>query len=218
MELKCPTCCSSDVQSGPRKSPGARMCGSCGAAFRLEDALLTVAEAITGSTQRDPRPSPLFGLDRERAEDELGYPDGAIKPTSPFSDADELNSLFESALGAELITCDFESAYISIYPMSLALPDPLPAVEIGGGTVLLGSALNLTQFESEDPIAYTLRILSETVSKANELSARFGLAERRLDRIAEWMNRVDRFDNVYFVEFVVGELQASGRQIRERNE
>jgi len=32
------------------------------------------------------------------------------------------------------------------------------------------------------------------------------------------MNRVDRWDSVYFAEFVQGELRASGRHIRDRDE
>lgn len=148
----------------------------------------------------------------------LSDSEGAFNPITPFSDADELHGLFESALGAELITCEFESAYISIYPRSITNPQPLPAVEIGGGVVLIGAAMNLEQKDGEDPIDYTLRIVSETLDRVNELSARFGLAERRLDRIAEWMSRIERWDSVYFVEFVEEELRASGRQIRDRDE
>ncbi len=148
----------------------------------------------------------------------LNDPEGVINPITPFSDADELHGLFESALGAELITCEVESAYISIYPMSISNPQPLPAVEIGGGIVLIGAALNLEQGDGEDPIAYTLRIIAETLDKANELSARFGLAERRLDRIAQEMNRPGPWDDVEFIEFMVRELSLSGRPIRERNE
>jgi len=116
-------------------------------------------------------PHPLFGLDRDAAAVVLNDPEGAIRPITPFSDADELHGLFESALGAEIVTCEFESAYISVYPMSIANPQPLPAVEIGGGVVLIGSAVNLEQDRGEDPIAYTLRIMAETLSRANELAA-----------------------------------------------
>jgi hypothetical protein len=145
----------------------------------------------------------------------LNDPEGAIKPITPFSDADELNGLFEAALGAEVIPSEFESAYIAIYPMSITNPQPLPAVEIGGGVVLIGSAMNLKQDRGEDPISFTLRVMAETLGKANELSASFGQAERRLDRIAEERNRGGRWDSVEFIEFVEREMRLSGRPIRD---
>ncbi|MDX6601522.1 MAG: hypothetical protein QOF13_724 [Solirubrobacterales bacterium] len=74
---------------------------------------------------------------------------------------------------------------------------------------------NLEQDNGEDPIAYTLRIMAETTSNANELSADFGLAERRLDRLTEYMNGSGRWDSVDFCEFVGAELRASGREIRD---
>ena len=45
--------------------------------------------------------------------------------------------------------------------------------------------MSLEQDREEDPIVYTLRIMTETLGKANELAACFGQAERRLDRIAD---------------------------------
>jgi hypothetical protein len=145
----------------------------------------------------------------------LNNPEGAIRPITPFSDADELHGLFESALSAEIISCEFESAYISVYPMAIANSQPLPAVEIGGGVVLIGSAMSLKQDRGEDPISYTLRIIAETLGKANELSASFGQAERRLGRIAEERNRGGRWDSVEFLEFMERELRLSGRSIRD---
>lgn len=202
MELRCPDCCSPEVLPDPRKSPGARRCGNCNASFHRDSALVTVADAESGLPEEGPPPHPLFGLDWSAAAKALSDPEGVIKPITPFSEADELHGLFESALGVEIIICEFESAYISVYPMSIANPQPLPAVEIGGGVVLVGSAMNLEQDRGEDPIAYTLRIMAETLSRANELSASFGQAERRLDRIAEERNRGGRWDSVEFIEFV----------------
>ncbi len=170
MELRCPDCCSPEVVPDPRKSPGARRCGNCSASFNRDSALVTVADAES-DLGKGVLPHPLFGLDRDAAAVVLNDPEGAIRPITPFSDADELHGLFESALGAEIVTCEFESAYISVYPMSIANPQPLPAVEIGGGVVLIGSAVNLEQDRGEDPIAYTLRIMAETLSRANELAA-----------------------------------------------
>jgi hypothetical protein len=160
-------------------------------------------------------PHPLFDLDPDAAAVVLNDPEGVIKRITPFSDADELNGLFEAALGSEVITSEFESAYVSVYPMSIANPQPLPAVEIGGGVVLIGSAMDLEQDRGEDPIAYTLRIIAETLGRANELSASFGQAERRLDRIAEERDRGGRWDSVEFIEFVERELRLSGRSIRD---
>jgi hypothetical protein len=176
---------------------------------------VTVADAESGLPEEGPPPHPLFGLDRSAAAKALSDPEGVIKPITPFSEADELHGLFESALGAEIITCEFETAYIAIYPMSVAKPQPLPAVEIGGGVVLIGSTMNLEQDRGEDPIAYTLRILAETLGKTNELSACFGQAERRLDRIAEYLNADGKWDCVAFCEFVEGELRLSGRPVRD---
>jgi len=86
---------------------------------------------------------PFF--DKDVAAEALDDSEGVIKLVTLFSDADELYGLFEAALGAEIITCEFESAYSSVYPMSIANSQPLPAVEIGGGVVLIGSAMNLEQ-------------------------------------------------------------------------
>lgn len=183
-------------------------------AFNHDSALVTVADAES-DLGKGALPHPLFGLDRDAAAVVLNDPEGVVKPITPFSDADELHGLFESALGAEIITCEFESAYISIYPMSIANPQPLPAVEIGGGVVLIGAAMSLEQDQGEDPIAYTLRVIAETLGRANDLSASFDQAERRLDRIAEERNRGGRWDSVKFIEFVERELRLSGRPIRD---
>jgi hypothetical protein len=161
---------------------------------------------------------PVFGFERMRAEMALRDPEGIIKPIRPRSDADELSGLLESALGAEIITCGFESAYISVYPMSMANPEPLLAVELGGGVVLLGPAIYLEQSSSKEPVAYTLRFLKETLGTANNLSARFGQAERRLDRIAKELNRGEGWDTVEFISLVGRELIASGRPIQDRDE
>jgi hypothetical protein len=216
MELRCPDCCSPEVLPDQRNSPGARRCGNCNASFNRDSALVTVADAES-DLGKCALPHPLFGLDRDAAAMVLNDPEGKVKPITPFSDADELNGLFEAALGAEVITAEFESAYVAIYPMSLANPQPLSAVEIGGGVVLIGSAMNLEQDRGEDPIAYTLRIMADILGKANELSASFGQAERRLDRIAEERNRGGRWDSVEFIEFVEGELRLSGRPVRDGN-
>jgi hypothetical protein len=180
--------------------------------------LVAVLDAESGSAQVDPVPQPLFGFERARAEMELRNPEGVIKPIRPSSDADELNRLFESALGADIITCEFESTYISVYPMSMADPEPLLAVELGGGIVLLGSAIYLEQSSSKEPVAYTLLFLRETLHQANELSARFGQAERRLDRIAKELNRGEGWDTVEFISLVGRELTASGRPVHDRDE
>lgn len=78
--------------------------------------------------------------------------------------------------------------------------------------------MNLEQDREEDPIAYTLRTMVETLGKASELAVSFGQAERRLDRIAEERNRGGRWDSVEFIEFVERELRLSGRPIRDDDE
>ena len=108
MELRCPDCCSPEVLPDPRNSPGVRRCGNCNARFNHDSALVTVADAES-DLGKSALPHPLFGLDRDVAAVVLNDPEGAIKPITPFSDADELNGLFEAALGAEIITSEFES-------------------------------------------------------------------------------------------------------------
>lgn len=132
MELRCPDCCSPKVLGSPRKSPGALRCGNCRANFHRDSALVTVADAESNAVEDGSRPWPLFGLEERLTVRALHDPGGVIKPITPFSEADELHGLFESALGAEIISCEFESAYISVYPMSIGNPQALPAVEIGG--------------------------------------------------------------------------------------
>jgi hypothetical protein len=114
----------------------------CDTRFHRDSALVTVADAESDLPEKGTTPHPLFCLDRDAAAKALSDPEGVIKPITPFSGADELHGLFESALGAEVIACEFESACIAIYPMSIANPQPLPAVEIGGGVVLIGSVMS----------------------------------------------------------------------------
>jgi len=63
MELRCPECCSPEVDPDPRGAADARRCGNCGARFSREAAFVTVAEAEALSS---PAPSSADGdlLDR----------------------------------------------------------------------------------------------------------------------------------------------------------
>lgn len=113
----------------------------------------------------------LFRFNRARAELDLADPDGALWPVSAFSDADELNALFEGALEARILARGRPRAHIYVYPLSLSEPDPLLAVDPGQGPTLLSYALSPTQREGEDPVAFTVRLLEETTAAANAVVA-----------------------------------------------
>lgn len=111
----------------------------------------------------------LFRFNRARAELDLADPDGSLWPVTPFSDADELNALFEAALEVGALARNRPRAHIYVYPLSLCEPDPLLAVDPGRGPTLLSYALSPNQREGEDPLAFTLRLLEETTAAANAL-------------------------------------------------
>lgn len=126
----------------------------------------------------------LFRFNRARAELDLVDPDGMLWPASAFSDADELNALFETALASRVLTASRPRAHIYVYPLSLCEPDPLLAVDPGTGPTLLSYALSPSQREGEDPIAFTVRLLEETTATANAvveaaLTQRFWMREGR---------------------------------------
>ena len=154
MELRCPDCCSPEVGFAPEGAE-ARRCANCGARFASEAALVTVAD-VRGTTE-----PPRFSLAAERAAAELeGL--GAIAPVNPYSDADELNGLLDSALAAGIIAvtmpgpAESPSARLYVYPMSLSDPEPTLAVDTGGGPTLLGPPLLLREEEGEDPSSYVV--------------------------------------------------------------
>jgi len=79
-----------------------------------------------------------FHLDRARQS--IEDPHGAIWPVNSFSDADELNSLFETAVHSGIIASRDPGALIHIYPLSLSDPEPVLALSRGTGPSLLGFA------------------------------------------------------------------------------
>jgi hypothetical protein len=105
-------------------------------------------------------------------------PGGALWPVNAYSDADELSTLLEAALGSGIVARRRARAHIYVYPLSISEPEPLVAVDPGAGPTLLGGALKLRHREDEDPIAFTLRLLAETVAEANALAARLEFIAR----------------------------------------
>jgi hypothetical protein len=110
-----------------------------------------------------------FEFHPERARHAIGNADGAIWPVNSFSDADELNNLFEAAVEAQVIARGEPGAYIHVYPLSISEPDPVLAVSRIGGPTLLGYSLGLREREGESPLEFTLRLLEEIVCEANDL-------------------------------------------------
>jgi hypothetical protein len=187
MELRCPDCCSPEVEPDPQGEDEARRCGNCGARFPRDAAFVTVLEAE--AYRGEATPPRLFTFNPQVAAIELHKGDGAITTVNPYSDADELHRLLDGAQAARIVESARARATIYVYPLSIGEPDPLLAVETGAGLTLLGFELKLRQYEDEDPITFTVRFLAEAVEEANGLAAGRAADSDRLDRIAAFMNR-----------------------------
>jgi hypothetical protein len=131
---------------------------------------------MTPGTQASP-PQP-FRFDRGKAATELIDPDGDLWPINAYSDADELNLLAEAAQGTGVLATERPRARLHVYPMSLAEPEPILAVNLGCGPTLLSHAVQLRQAEPADPIEYTLRFLTDLCAGANVLVARYHAGSR----------------------------------------
>jgi hypothetical protein len=112
-----------------------------------------------------------FQFDLARARRAISDPDGAIWAINSFSDADELNGLFEVAVECRLIASP-GGARIHVYPLSISDPEPILALDTGSGPSLLGHSLRLREREGENPVEFTLRLLEEVVAEANQLLGR----------------------------------------------
>lgn len=168
-----------------------------------------------GSTSSAPQ---LFRFDRSRAAASLNEPDGDLWPVNAYSDADELNLLFEAAQSAGIVAAEAPRAHIYVYPMSISEPEPLLAVDLGRGSTLLGHSLRLAEAEGEDPVSFTLRILTDMANEASALAAAHRADGHCLDRIAAFMNRLGQWSGADVCEFVATELQDSGRELLDNAE
>ena len=216
MELRCPDCCSPEVEGDSQSPPEGLRCGNCGAGFQRDCALVTVhdAESCPSATAQ----VDLFAFDPELAVAQLRDPDGAIALASTYSDADELNVLVECAQEAKVIATDRERARLFVYPLSVGEPEPLLALDPGAGPTLLGGSVDLSQGEEEDPIAFTVRLLAGIVEEANGLAAEPAAGSRRLDRIVAYLNEHRPWSGPDVCEFLARELQASGRRLLDTGE
>jgi hypothetical protein len=118
-----------------------------------------------------PDPGQLFDFDRAKARVDILDPDRALWPVNAYSDADELNALFEAAIESGVISRCHGDPRIHVYPLSLSEPEPVLAVAPPSGPALLGHALTLREREGESPLAFTLRLLDEVTEEANALAA-----------------------------------------------
>jgi len=216
MQLRCPRCLSPEV--GPRAdaSDEALCCGYCGECFKRDQALVTIADVESDSAVVVPEDP--FELDAGRARAELCDPDGAIRVVNPYSDADELHRLLDDAQEKKIIRSRWERAAILVYPLSIAEPDPILAVNVGGGATLLGFEQKLRGHEDEEPVAFTIRVLEELVMEANGLVVGRAADGARLDRIAAFMNRPGQWNGGDVCEFVANEIVASGRRLLDADE
>jgi ribosomal protein S27AE len=171
MELRCPDCASPEVTLIDR---GTRLeCGNCGAEFVREEAFVSVADADAYAAEcrgcNSEEEEPMFRFDLRRACHSINDPNGAIWPVNSFTDADELNGLFEAAVHSGIIASPDPSGYIHIYPLSISEPEPIVAINRSNGPSLLGCSLKLRERDGESPLEFTLRLLEEIVGEANAL-------------------------------------------------
>ena len=212
MDLQCPKCCR--AQASSTIAPGSRIeCDNCGASFTPEEALSPAAGSM--QERRAALPQEMFSLDRCRAAAALADPAGVISAVSPHSDADELNSLVDDALFARAIRRARTDACLSVYPLSLADPEPVLAVSPSNGPTLLGYSLKLGRRDGEDPVDFTVRVLAEMVEQANALAGTYHADSVRLDRIASHINRPGLRSDSDLCEVVANELRGSGRELLE---
>jgi hypothetical protein len=209
MELRCPQCCSPEVEPDPQGSDEERRCANCGERFPRDAALVTVLDAE--AHQLDAGLQQLFTCNPTLAAVELGRLGGAIATASPHSDADELNALLEGAQAAGVISAERERARLYAHSLSVGDPEPLLAVDPGAGPTLLGCPVKLRQHEGEDPISFTVRVLEQLTGEANGLAAGRAADRARLDRIAAYMNANRPWPGADVCEFVATELRESGR-------
>ena len=210
MDLRCPEC--RRAQASGTIAPASRIeCESCGASFTREQALASWTALARGP--RAALAQELFSLDRCRAAAALADPTGVISAVSPHSDADELNTLVDDALFARAIRRARADTCLSVYPLSLADPEPVLAVSPSNGPTLLGWSLKLRQRDGEGPVDFTVRVLAEIVEQANTLAGTYHADSARLDRIASHMNRPGRRSDSDLCEVVATELRESGREL-----
>lgn len=210
MNLRCPDCCSEGAALTDR---GRRLeCGNCGVGFTREEALVTIADA-EAELQPPAFNRELFRFDRVGALEDINDPDGALWLVNAHSDADELNLLLEAAQSAGILTAEPPGARLYVYPLSISESAPLLAVSAETGPTLLGQSLKLHEAEAEDPIAFTLRLLTELADDAGALVAAHRADSDCLDRIAAYMNRPGQWNGGDVCEVVAKELQASGREL-----
>jgi hypothetical protein len=126
-----------------------------------------------------------FSFDRTKASKAIEDPDGALWPVNAYSDADELNTLADDALTAQIVTREDAGAHFAIYPMSLSEPDPIVAVNVGADPALLGRPMKLREQDGESPIDFTLRLLGDMVAEANRLIRAHCPDDAQLDRPRE---------------------------------
>lgn len=144
-------------------------CSSCGAELDLD-------WVETRPAGLDRHPGLPFRFDAFEAQRSIVDPDGAIWPVNSFSDADELNSLFETAVHSGIIASREQGALIHIYPLAISDPEPVLAVSPAKGPSILGCSLKLGERVGESPLEFTLRLLEETTIEANGLAESDALA------------------------------------------
>lgn len=174
MRLRCPDCAGPEVTPDPDGSADDRLCANCGARFRRDSCLVTLADAESAAALALCAPArsetrAAFRFDAAHARRELLDPDGSLWPVNAFSDADEIHALVATALDVDLIAHDDSRAALYIYPLALSEPDPLLAVDPGEPPTLLGHSLRLRAREGEDPVCFTVRLLGDVVAEANHL-------------------------------------------------
>jgi hypothetical protein len=160
--------------------------------------------------------SAFFHLDKDRAGAQLLG--GKISPVDARSSADELDGLLNEAIDSGAVSAAEPHARLYVYPLSVREAEPLLAVGLQGAPTLLGHSLQLRGRDSENPVAFSLRVLEAAAEDANALIADYRADADCLDRLAAHLNRPGPWRGADVCEYLAGELHRSGREILDNAE
>lgn len=122
----------------------------------------------------------MFELDEGKLREAFAGEDDWIEPFDPmWVDADQLHRVVDACLERKIITPPNSKAWLAIYPLSIAEPEPLLSVNPGGGPILLGGSVTfaVSNDDKGDLVTESVVVLEAMVEAANALYAESEVAK-----------------------------------------